>query len=413
MSKERVVITGMGALTPVGNDVDTTWNNLVNGVNGIDYIKSFDASNLKVKVAGELKDVDFERYLDKRTIRRSDRVMVLGLVSAIQAYENSKLSENDYDPFRFGLYVASGIGGLETIETESKRLNDLGPDRISPFFIPNSIINMTSGLIGIHFKLKGPSVPIVTACSSATNAIGEAYRAIKDGYIDLAFAGGSEATVNLTGISGFASLRALSTKDDPNRASIPFDLERDGFVMGEGSGVLVLESLTSALKRGATIYGEILGYGNTSDGYHITSPEPTAAGMIEAINQSINQAGLEPKDIDYINAHGTSTELNDKTETFAIKEVFKEYANKVSISSTKSMTGHLLGATGAIETIACLKAIEEGVIPPTINYKVSDPNCDLDYTPNKAVKRDVRYALNINLGFGGQNASLLVGRFVK
>lgn len=409
--KERVVITGMGALTPVGNDVESTFNNLVNGVNGIDFIKSFDTSKIKVKVAGEIKNINLEDFIDRRTLRRSDRVMSLGLVSAIQAYEDSGLTESDYNPFRFGLYMTSGIGGIQTIEEESKKLNNDGPDRISPFFIPNSIINMTSGLIGIHYKLKGPSVPIVTACSSATNAIGEAYRAIKDGYIDLAFAGGSEAAVNLTAISAFSSLRALSTSSNPNRASIPFDQERGGFVMGEGSGVLVVESLTSAKKRGAKIYAEITGYGNTSDGYHITSPDPEATGMIEAINQSLRDAGLDASEIDYINAHGTSTELNDKTETYAIKQVFGDHAYNVNISSTKSMTGHLLGATGAIESIVCVKSILEGVIPPTINLEVKDSLCDLNYTPGKAVRKNVDNTLNINLGFGGQNASLVIGRY--
>lgn len=405
--KRRVVITGMGAVTPVGNNVETMFSNMIKGVNGIDKITQFNTENFKVKVAGEIKDLNLEDYFDKREIRRSDKVMLLGTIAAMQAYENAKLKPTDYDPYTFGVYVTSGIGGLHTIQEEVTVGVQKDFSRMSPFFIPNSIVNMTGGMISIKLGLKGPNLPIVTACSASTNSIGEAYRAIKDGYIDLALAGGSESCINEIGIGGFASLKALSTSDDINRASIPFDLERSGFVMGEGAGVLVLENLESAIKRQATILGEIVGYASTNDAFHMTAPDDEAKGITRAIELALDDAKILPNEIGYINAHGTSTNLNDKLETLGIKNVFKKDAYKVNISSTKSMTGHMLGATGAIESIVCIKALQTGKIPPTINYVKKDESCDLNYTPNQSVDRKLTYTMNTNLGFGGHNAVLI------
>ncbi|CCV64668.1 3-oxoacyl-[acyl-carrier-protein] synthase [Alteracholeplasma palmae J233] len=408
MERKRVVITGMGALTPVGHNVEETFTNLVNGVNGIDFIKSFDTTKFKAKLAGELKNFNLEDYFDKREIKRADRVMLLGTIAAVQAYKNAGLTENDYDPYRFGTYVSSGIGGLTTISDEIKKVTEKNdPTRLSPFFIPNSIANMTAGMISIKLGLKGPSLPIITACSASTNAIGEAFRSIQHGYLDLALAGGAEASINEVGIGGFLSLRALGTSEDVNRASIPFDEERSGFIMGEGSGIVILESYEHALKRNAKIYGEVVGYGTTSDAFHMTAPDETASGITKAIEFAILDAGIKKEEIGYINAHGTSTYLNDKLETQGFKQALKEHAYNVNISSTKSMTGHMLGATGAVESIVCLKSLEQGIIPPTINYKVKALECDLNYTPNQSVKKDIKYAMNTNLGFGGHNAVLI------
>lgn len=407
--KRRVVVTGMGMVTPLGHNVNDTIEALNNGENGIDFIKLFDTSNSKVKIAGEVKDIDFSNYMDRKDVKRSDRFTNLGLVAAIEAYNQADLEKdrNQIDPYRFGTYVASGIGGLNTIFEETTILLEKGPHRMSPFFIPKAIINLLGANISIKFKTNGPNIPIVTACSAATNAIGEAYKAIKDGYLDIAFAGGSEASINELGVGGFASLRALSTNEDPTKASKPFDKNRDGFVIGEGAGILILEEYELAKARGAKILAEIVGYGTTSDANHITAPEETGASVTKAINLAIEDAKIKHTDIGYINAHGTSTELNDKIETLAIKNAFKEHAYNINISSTKSMLGHSLGATGAVESIVIVKALETGIIPPTINYETKDSECDLNYTPNKAVKRDFDYGLNMNLGFGGQNAVLI------
>ncbi|HHW79520.1 MAG TPA: beta-ketoacyl-ACP synthase II [Acholeplasmataceae bacterium] len=407
--KRRVVVTGMGMVTPLGHNVNDTIEALNNGENGIDSIKLFDTSNSKVKIAGEVKDIDFSNYMDRKDVKRSDRFTNLGLVAAIEAYNQADLEKdrNQIDPYRFGTYVASGIGGLNTIFEETTILLEKGPHRMSPFFIPKAIINLLGANISIKFKTNGPNIPIVTACSAATNAIGEAYKAIKDGYLDIAFAGGSEASINELGVGGFASLRALSTNEDPTKASKPFDKNRDGFVIGEGAGILILEEYELAKARGAKILAEIVGYGTTSDANHITAPEETGASVTKAINLAIEDAKIKHTDIGYINAHGTSTELNDKIETLAIKNAFKEHAYNINISSTKSMLGHSLGATGAVESIVIVKALETGIIPPTINYETKDSECDLNYTPNKAVKRDFDYGLNMNLGFGGQNAVLI------
>lgn len=409
--KRRVVITGLGAVSPVGNTVEETFTNLVNGVNGIAPITHYDTSSTKIKIAGELKGLNFEDYLDKKEIKRSDRLMILGTIAAIQAYKQAELKDTDYDPYRFGIFVTSGIGGLETMEEGITTLALRGADRISPFFIPNSIINMVGGMISIKFQVKGPNIPVVTACSAATNSIGEAFRNIKDGYIDLAFAGGVEAAINPTGVGGFAALKALSTESDPNFASRPFDKDRSGFIMGEGAGVLLLEAYEHAKARGANILAEIVGYGSTSDAFHMTAPDDQANGLARALENALNEANIDPKEVGYINAHGTSTLLNDKIETLGIKKVFGSHAYDVAISSTKGATGHMLGATGAVESIVCIKAIQTSDIPPTINYRTPDPDCDLNYTPNKAAKRDLNYAVNINVGFGGQNAVLVFKKF--
>lgn len=409
--KRRVVITGLGTLNPVGNTVDESFDAIIQGKNGLGTITNFDPANSKVKIAGELKNIDFETYLDKKEIKRSDKVMVIGTIAAMQAYTDSGLNENDYDPYRFGIFVTSGIGGLNTMEQDISIKALRGADRISPFFIPNSIVNMVGGMISIKFKVKGPNIPIVTACSAATNAIGEAFRSIRDGYLDLAFAGGAEASINETGIGGFAALKALSTETDVNKASRPFDKERSGFVMGEGSGVLILETLESAKKRGAKIYAEIVGYGSTSDAFHMTAPDNEADGLTKAIELTLADANVKPEAVGYINAHGTSTLLNDKIETLGIKRAFKAHAYNLNVSSTKGATGHMLGATGAVESIFCIKALQTGLIPPTINYENFDPECDLNYTVNKSVSRSIDYAMNINVGFGGQNAVVLYKKY--
>lgn len=405
--ERRVVITGLGAVTPVGNDVMTTWTNMLNGANGIAPITHFDTTNSKVKIAGEVKNLDLDRYLDARQAARLDRSIILGLVAATQAYEQSGLQKDAVDAFRFGTFVTSGIGGLNTIWQESQTAVAKGGDRISPFFIPNSIINLIGGHISIKFQAKGPNLPIVTACSASTNSIGEAYRQIKHGYIDLAFAGGAEAPINVLGVSGFAVMKALNFSNDPEQASKPFDANRSGFVIAEGSGVLILEELEHALHRKATILAEVIGYGTTSDAFHITAPDDTAEGVTACLKQALADANIQASQIDYINAHGTSTPLNDKIETLGIKQAFNDAAYGINISSTKSMTGHMLGATGAVESITCVMALQTGMIPPTIHYQVADPLCDLNYTPNMAVRRPCQYAMNINVGFGGQNAALV------
>ena len=408
--KRRVVVTGTGMITSVGHNVKDTMDALNNGVSGIDFIKAFDPVNVKSKVAGEIKDLDLTDYIDRRDVKRGDRFINLGLIAADEAFKQSgiEIIKDQLDPYRFGTYAASGIGGIETIHEEGVTMVEKGAGRISPLFIPKSIINLLGGNISIKYGTKGPNIPVVTACSASTNAIGEAYRAIQDGYIDVAFAGGAEAAVNELAVGGFASLRALSTSTDPLTASKPFDKNRDGFVIGEGAGMLILEDLELAKRRGAKILAEVVGYGTTSDANHITAPEETGASVTKAIELALENAGLKPTDIGYINAHGTSTELNDKIETLAIKNAFKEHAYNLNISSTKSMLGHSLGATGAVESIVVINALQTGIIPPTINYETPDEGLDLNYTPNQAVKRDdLKYGLNMNLGFGGQNAVLI------
>ena len=409
--KRRVVITGMGAITSVGNNVSDTWNALAEGKNGIDFITLFDIENSKIKVAGEVKNFDPLKVINPREARKLDRVIQLALCASQEAYDQAKLTTGSVDPYRFGTFVTSGIGGLNTIWEESSVACLKGMDRMSPFFIPNAIVNLIGGHISIRFQAKGPNLPVVTACSAGTNSIGEAFRYIRDGYLDVAFAGGAEAPINVLGVGGFASMRALSPNNDPNNSSMPFDLNRNGFVIAEGSGVLILEDYEHAKSRNATIIAEVVGYGSTSDAFHMTAPDESAEGINVCMRLAIKDANILPEDIGYINAHGTSTSLNDKIETLGFKKTFGDYAKKVSISSTKSMTGHALGATGAIESIICVEAIRHGIIPPTINYKTPDPECDLDYTPNQPKKRDLKYAMNVNLGFGGQNAALIFKRY--
>lgn len=401
----------MGAVTPVGNTVAETWDAVVNGKNGIDYITQFDVSKMKVRIGGEVKNLDIGKYLELREARRLDRAGIFALIAATQAYEDAGLEGADIDRDRFGVFVTSGIGGMQTINVESRKSHENGPDRVSPFFVPNAIINLIGGHIAIKYKVHGPNLPVVTACSSGTNSIGEAFRYIRDGYLDIAFGGGTEAPINELGVGGFTAMRALNMSNDPENACMPFDRRRSGFVIAEGAGVLMLEELEHAKKRGAPIYAELVGYGSTCDAYHITAPDETAEGITKAIKLALLDAGVNAEAIDHINAHGTSTPYNDRLETLAIKKALGEHAYKVNISSTKSMMGHSLGATGAIETIMTVKAITDGICPPTINYQEYDPECDLNYTPNMAVRRVVDYAININVGFGGQNAALILKKY--
>ncbi|WP_373897264.1 beta-ketoacyl-ACP synthase II [Haloimpatiens sp. FM7315] len=409
--KKRVVITGLGAVTPVGNDVDKFWSNIKNGVCGIDFIKSFDASNQKSKVAAEVKDFDPNLYMDKRDARRMDRYSQFAMAASTEAIKDSGLNLEEIDRERLGVLVGSGVGGIITVEKEHVKLLEKGPGRVSPFMIPMLIGNMAAGNIAIKFGAKGPCTTVVTACATGTNAIGDAYRLIEDGYADIMIAGGSEGSITPLTVAGFASLTALTKSEDPKRASIPFDKERDGFVIGEGAGIVILESLDHAKKRGANIYGEMKGYAMTCDAYHITSPDPKGEGAARAMELAIKDAGITKSDISYINAHGTSTLYNDKFETEAIKRVFGEDSYKIPVSSTKSMTGHLLGAAGAIEAIVCVKALEQGFIPPTIGYKVKDEECDLDYVPNVGRSEDITYALSNSLGFGGHNATIILKKW--
>lgn len=411
--KRRVVITGLGAVTPVGNTVAEMWKSLLAGKNGIDFIKAIDVSNLKVKIAGEVKNLDIENYMSAKEARRIDRCVILGLIAAQEAYQQAKLEEAEIDNYRFGTFVTSGIGGINTIFQQSLVAIEKGPDRISPFFIPSSIINLVGGNIAIKYQAKGPNLPVVTACSSGNDSIGYAYRMIRDNYLDLAFAGGAEAPIGELALGGFANMRALCTNNDPNAASIPFDKRRSGFVIAEGAGVLILEEYEHAKRRGAKIYGEIIGYGSTCDAFHITAPDETAEGIIRAINLALKDAEILPDVVDYINAHGTSTPYNDRLETIAFKHVFQDHAYQLNISSTKSMIGHALGACGAIEAIITTLTVREDAIPPTINYQKVDEDCDLNYTPNTKVERKINYALNNNVGFGGQNSVLVFKKYAE
>jgi len=403
----RVVVTGMGAVTPVGNDIETFWNNLKNGVCGVDLIKRFDASEIKVKLDAEVKDFNPKLYFDSmQEIRRSDLFTQYAVAAAKEAVESSKILESDIDRTRFGVYIGSGIGGIETTVNEVRKHDSKGPERVSPFLVPMMISNMAAGTVAIKFGAKGPTVPIVTACATSSHSIGEAYRCIKHGYADAIIAGGSEASINQFAMSGFVNCQALNLSENPSEGSIPFDKRRGGFVMGEGAGVVILEEYEHAKRRGANILAEVVGYGNTCDAYHITAPDPEGEGAIRAFREAKEMANVTDDDNIYINAHGTGTHLNDAMETKAIKEVFGKKAYDLHVSSTKSMTGHMMGATGAVEAIACILALNEGIIPPTINYKEKDEECDLDYTVNKAVKSDITVALSSSLGFGGHNACL-------
>ena len=406
--ERRCVITGLGAVTPLGNTVEEYWNGLKNGVCGIDYIKKFDTTDYKVKIAAEIKDFDPEQYMTKKDVKRNDLFAIYALAAGMQAFEDSKLDMEKEDADRIGVIVGSGVGGLMTMEEQVKRLTDKGPSRVSPLFITMTIGNMAAGNIAIRVGAKGVCEDIVTACATGTNAIGTAFRNIKHGYLDACIAGGAEGAICGIGVAGFTNLTALSTEEDPKKACRPFDKERNGFVMGDGSGILVLEELEHALARGAKIYGEVVGYGATADAYHVTLPEPTGEGAAKAMKFAMQEAGITPEQVGYINAHGTSIHANDVGETKAIKLAMgEECAKNIPISSTKSMTGHLLGAAGAIEAIACVKALEEGFLPPTINYHTPDEECDLDYIPNVGREaKEAEYALSNSLGFGGHNGVL-------
>lgn len=402
MSK-RVVVTGMGVVSPIGNDVKSFWDGLVSGKNGIDKITRFDASEFKATLAAEVKDFDASEYMEKSEARKLDRFSQFALAAAAQAVSESGITDS-VKPERFGVYFGSGIGGFDTMVAEHSNLITKGPKRVSPMMIPKMISNIAAGNIAIKYGAKGPCISISTACATGSSCIGEAYRAIAGGYADAIIAGGSEASINPLGVAGFINCMALCESSDKDRASIPFDKERCGFVMGEGAGALVLEEYEHAAARGAKIYAEVCGYGSTCDAYHVTAPAPGGQGGADAIAAALETSGEYSSKKVYINAHGTSTPLNDKTETAAIKKVFGEDAYKVHVSSTKSMTGHMLGAAGAAEAIAAILAVNNGVVPPTIGYKVPDEECDLDYTPNNAVEADIKLALSVSLGFGGHNA---------
>lgn len=408
---KRCVITGMGAITPMGNDVQEFWKNIKSGVCGIDKITRFDTTEFKAKVAAEVKNFEPTLYVEKKELKRNDLFSIYGVAAAHQAYESSGIKEGEVDPFRFGVIVGSGIGGLITMEEQILKMGEKGPSKVSPLFIPMTIGNMAAGNIALRFGAKGICTDVVTACATGTNCIGEAYRNIKHGYLDMCLAGGTEASVTPIAVAGFSNLTALSTSDDPLKASRPFNKERGGFVMGEGAGILMLEELEHALKRGAKIYGEVVGYGSTCDAYHITAPSPDGEGAAAAMEMAVKEAGISPEEISYINAHGTGTHHNDIGETAAIKRAFKEAAYKIPVSSTKSMTGHLLGAAGAVEAIACVFVLEEGFIPPTIGLEEADPECDLDYVPNVGRAAQVKYTLSNSLGFGGHNAVLCLKKW--
>jgi len=411
--KNRVVVTGIGMVTPIGNGKEEFWKNLISGKSGIKRVTLFPVDNYDTQIAGEVVDFDPCLFMDKKEIKRSDRFTQFAIASAKLAVDDAKIDlPGNENPEQIGVYIGSGIGGLLTIEAEHSILLEKGPSRISPFLIPMLIIDIASGKIAINYGAKGPNSAVVSACATGAHAIGDAYRIIERGEAEIMITGGAEAAITPLGLAGFSSMKALSTRNDaPEYASRPFDKLRDGFVMAEGAGIVILESLQHAKARKAHIYAEIIGYGMTGDAYHITSPAPQGEGASRAILRALQNANLTPHQIDYINAHGTSTPLNDKCETQAIKTVFGEYAYSIPVSSTKSMTGHMLGAAGAVELIICCLTIERGIIPPTINYKHKDPECDLDYVPNQARKQQVQVALSNSLGFGGHNVSLIIKRY--
>ncbi|WP_457601277.1 beta-ketoacyl-ACP synthase II [Hydrogenivirga sp.] len=408
--RRRVVVTGLGAVTPIGTGVDKFWSNLVKGVSGIDRIKGFDPDEfgLNVKIAGEVKDFDPLKFLDKKEANRLSVFVHYAVAAAEEAILDSGIKEAGYDPLKIGVIIGTGIGGLRDIEREHTVITRKGARRVSPFFIPYGISNMGAGYVAIRHGFKGPNYCVVSACATGNHSIGDAFRMIQAGDIDAAIAGGTEAAITPLGVAGFAVMRALSTRnDEPQKASRPFDKDRDGFVMGEGAGVVVLEEYEHAKARGAKIYAELVGYGATDDAYHITAPHECGEGAYECMRLALEDAGLNPDEIDCVNAHGTSTPLNDKIETLAIKQLFKEHAYRLKVSSNKSMVGHLLGAAGAVEAVASVKTIETGVVPPTINLENPDPECDLDYVPNEAVQAEVRTVLSNSFGFGGTNACLI------
>ncbi|HET7339880.1 MAG TPA: beta-ketoacyl-ACP synthase II [Methylomirabilota bacterium] len=412
LQSRRVVITGLGALTPVGNSADEFWSSLKQGKSGIGPITKFDATRYETRIAGEVRNFDELKYVDKKDARRLDPYLKYAIATSVMAVEDAALDLAKVDSTRFGVLIGSGIGGIGTLLEGQKVLDEKGPERVSPFVIPMLIVNMAAGLVSMRFGAKGPNSAVVTACATGNHAIGDAFKIIERGDADVMIAGGAEAIIVPITIAGFCSMKAMSTRNDaPEKASRPFDAARDGFVCGEGAGIVVLESLEHAVRRDARIYAELVGYGMTGDAHHMTAPDPEGDGATRAMKLALADAGIEPAAVGYINAHGTSTPYNDKFETLAIKRVFGDHASRLAVSSTKSMTGHLLGAAGGIEAIATALALHHGLLPPTINYETPDPECDLDYVPNQARKVDVEYALSNAFGFGGTNATLALRRY--
>ncbi|MBQ5598912.1 MAG: beta-ketoacyl-ACP synthase II [Lachnospiraceae bacterium] len=407
----RVVVTGLGAVTPIGNDVDTFWNSLKEKKIGFGPITAFDTTEFKVKLAAEVKNFDAKQFMDPKAVRRMERFSQFAVAAAKQALDDAKINMSEMDPYRIGVSIGSGVGSLQIIEKEHVKMMEKGPGRVNPLMVPLMISNMAAGNVSIQFGLKGKCIDVVTACASGTHSIGEAMRSIQHGEVDVMVTGGTESCITPIGVAGFSGLTALSTSEDPKRASIPFDAERSGFVMGEGAGIVVLESLEHAKARGARIYAELVGYGATCDAYHITSPAEDGSGAARAMLNAMDEAGIKPEQIDYVNAHGTSTHHNDLFETKAIKLALGEHAPHVKINSTKSMIGHLLGAAGGVEFVTCVKSIENGFVHATVGLSVDDPECDLDYTKGEGVSVNVNYAISNSLGFGGHNASLLVKKF--
>lgn len=407
----RVVITGMGIVCPIGNTLDETWESVKANRCGVGEITAFDTSDYKVKLAAEVKDLDTEQYFSKREMKFNERFTQFARIAAKQAYADAGLEDSGLDRDRFGVIVGSGVGGLRKIEESTETLNSRGPGRVSPFFIPMAIVNLAPGNIAIDLQARGICSSSVTACASGTNSIGEAFHRIRFGYEDVIAAGGSESTITPLGIAGFQSMRALYSGDDPRRASIPFDKERSGFVMGEGAGILMLEELEHAKARDAKIYAEVVGYGTSCDAHHITAPFEDGSGAVKSMKNALKDGGLAVCDVDYINAHGTSTALNDKGETAAVKALFGDHAKALMISSTKSMTGHLLGGSGAVEAVITVKALQDGFVPATLNYQVPDPECDLNVVPNEGVKKDIHCAISNSFGFGGHNATLAFAKW--
>jgi 3-oxoacyl-[acyl-carrier-protein] synthase II len=411
VEKRRVVITGIGAVTPVGNDAETSWKNILEGVSGIGPVTRVNADEYPAKVAAELKDFNIEEYVEKKEARKMDRFTHYAVAASLMAVKDADLEINDQNADRVGVWIGSGIGGMETFEQQYENFQKRGYRRVSPFFVPMLIPDMATGQVSISLGARGFNSCTVTACATGTNSIGDAFKVIQRGDADVMVSGGAEAPITKMSFAGFCANTALSTNQDPLKASRPFDKNRDGFVMGEGAGIVVLEDLEHALARGAKIYAEIVGYGATGDAYHITAPAPEGEGGARAMKMALKDAGLNPDEIGYINAHGTSTDYNDKFETMAIKSVFGEHAYKLAVSSTKSMTGHLLGAAGGIEAIFTALAIKEGILPPTINYETPDPDCDLDYVPNEARKQEIQAAISNSLGFGGHNATIALKKY--
>jgi len=410
--RKRVVITGIGVISPVGTGFEAFWSSLVGGVSGIKKVDRFDPANFTTKIAGEVVDFEPAQYIDKKEARRMDRFTQFAVAASGMAIADAALDLEGENRDRIGVILGSGIGGITTMEEQARVLFEKGPGRVSPFFVPMMIANIGAGQVAISYRLRGPNITSVTACASSTNAIGDAFKMIQHGHTDVMISGGTEAPITPLAVAGFCSMKAVSTRNEaPEKASRPFDAQRDGFIIGEGSGILVIESLEHALQRGARIYAEIVGYGSTCDAYHMTAPDPSGEGAANAMREALADAGIAPEAVDYINAHATSTPLGDKSEVLAIKKVFGEHAYKLAVSSTKSMTGHLLGAAGGLEAAVCILAIDRGEIPPTINYETPDPDCDLDCVPNVARKTAVNVALSNSFGFGGHNATLVFKKY--